>query len=332
MNTPNSSSLFTTMPHATLPPTDKPIIAVCGATGFQGGSTIKHLLRDGRFAVRALTRKPESAAAKQLAKAGATVVKADFDDQASLCRAFKGCYGVFGITDYFDAFEKEYQQGVNIIDAAKATGVKHLVFTVAPEVDYDVSFFKHKAAAGKYLKASGVPYTTISTSFYYSNVFLFEVLSRNPRTGCWQLKFPFPTDARIPCMSPRDIGAFVLAALNNPSEWLGKDIAVCSEYLTPRQFAKTYEEVSGSPVEIHETTREEFLAMENDPYVIQSWSCFKWFLQQHDNPKHEMDAELGARLCPNKQTWREFATEHVEVPPPQPVMIECFRTQERFSS
>jgi hypothetical protein len=39
-----------------------------------------------------------------------------------------GCYGVFGITDYFEAFEKEAQQGYNIVDAAKAAKVKHLVF------------------------------------------------------------------------------------------------------------------------------------------------------------------------------------------------------------
>lgn len=319
------------MPHAIHPPTDKPIIAVCGATGFQGGSTVKHLLRDGRFAVRALTRKPNSAHAKELAKAGATVVQADFDDQASLCRAFKGCYGAFGVTDYFDAFEKEYQQGVNIIDAAKATGIRHLVFATAPDVDYDVPCFKYKAAAGRYLTTSGVPYTTMKTSFYYGNVFLFEMLSRNPRTGGWRMKFPFPTDARIPSVSPRDIGAFALGAFTNPSEWLGKDMAVCNEYISPRQYAETFAEVTGSFVEIYETTREEFLAMENDPYLIQAWTCFKWFLDQEENQKPEMDTELAVKLCPNRQTWRDFAIEHIEVPPQHPVMIECFLTHERFS-
>lgn len=84
----------------------------------------------------------------ELIRAGATVVEANFDDLSSLCRAFEGmllptflcfvsgvcdpsvppgCYGAFGVTDYFDAFQKEVQQGNNIVEAAKLTGLKHLV-------------------------------------------------------------------------------------------------------------------------------------------------------------------------------------------------------------
>lgn len=42
----------------------KNIIAVAGATGAQGSSVAKFLLDDGTFAVRALTRQPDSPAAK----------------------------------------------------------------------------------------------------------------------------------------------------------------------------------------------------------------------------------------------------------------------------
>ncbi|KAF8601537.1 NAD(P)-binding protein, partial [Ceratobasidium sp. AG-I] len=299
--------------------------------GFQGGSAVRHLLQDGRFAVRALTRKPESAHAKELAKAGATVVKADFDDQASLCRVFKGCYGVFGITDFFDAFDNEYQQGVNIIDAAKSTGVKHLVFTTLPELPFPGLMSWYRAAAGIYLRTSGVPYTAMFTSFYYGNVFLLDVLSRHPKTGGWRMQFPFPTDAKIPCVSPRDIGAFVLGALLNPSEWIGKDMGVCNEYISPRQFAETYAEVTGSSVEIIETTREEFLALEKAPYIIQGWTIFKWFLDHEDESKRKMSTEVATQLCPDKQTWRDYVIEHMKLPPHHPVMIQCFLTSERFS-
>ncbi len=41
---------------------DKKIIAVVGATGAQGGGLVRAILadRDGEFAVRAITRKPDS--------------------------------------------------------------------------------------------------------------------------------------------------------------------------------------------------------------------------------------------------------------------------------
>jgi uncharacterized protein YbjT (DUF2867 family) len=40
------------------------IIAVIGATGVQGGSVAQFLIKDGTFAVRAITRNPDGAAAK----------------------------------------------------------------------------------------------------------------------------------------------------------------------------------------------------------------------------------------------------------------------------
>jgi len=51
----------------------KKIITVFGATGAQGGGLARSILADkaGEFAVRAVTRKPDSDSAKALAAAGA---------------------------------------------------------------------------------------------------------------------------------------------------------------------------------------------------------------------------------------------------------------------
>ncbi|KAJ1302025.1 hypothetical protein OPQ81_000860 [Rhizoctonia solani] len=310
---------------------DKPIIAVCGATGFQGGSTIKHLLRDGRFAIRALTRKPKSANAKTLAALGVEVVQADFDDVDSLIAAFKGCYGVFGVTDYFDAFEREAQQGINIVDAAKAVGVKHLVLSAGAENDPPTLILETKAKAAAHLRASGVPWTVFATSFYYNTLTLFDAFTRDPRTGGWRFYLPFPTDIPMPSISPRDIGAYVIAAFIHPEEWIGKNMYVVNEYITPREYAETFADVTCSYVEITEVTREEFLAMGNQPFILQAWGTFKWFIDQHDTNKPFYDVDLAKRLCPNNQTFRDFVKEHMEQPAEQPLKIQCYRTQERFS-
>ena len=74
---------------------------------------VDFLLRDGSFAVRALTRFPESAAADgmwhahtearsnfaDLSERGVEVYCADYADPASLRAAFQGAHGVFGMTD-----------------------------------------------------------------------------------------------------------------------------------------------------------------------------------------------------------------------------------------
>ncbi|KAF8674136.1 NmrA-like family domain-containing protein 1 [Rhizoctonia solani] len=265
MNTP--------APFRTPSPGDKPIIAVCGATGIQGGSVVKHLLRDGRFSVRALTRKPTSFRAKELVRSGATVVEADFANITSLYNAFEGCYGAFGITDYYEAFDEEGQHGINIIDAAKATKLKHLVMSTVPLVDVlkDTPACKYKYQTHVYLAKSGVPYTAFAAAFYYSNIFLFDIFSKGAN-GNWVMKFPFPHNIPIPSVSPEDLGAFVLTILTDSSEWIGKTTWLCNELISLREYVEAFTEITGFTVKVYdECTREQFLALKDEPDVLGIW-------------------------------------------------------------
>jgi uncharacterized protein YbjT (DUF2867 family) len=68
------------------------IIAVTGATGAQGGGVVNVMKKTPGWKVRAVTRNPDSDAAKALAADGSVeVVRADFDDEASLAKAFEVC-------------------------------------------------------------------------------------------------------------------------------------------------------------------------------------------------------------------------------------------------
>src|SRR6059036_2349003 len=112
---------------------DKKIIAVVGATGSQGGGLCRAILADpnGDFAVRALTRDPNKDKAKALAEKGAEVVQADLDDIESLKKAFAGAHGVYCVTNFWEHFsaEKEKAQAKNEADAARAAGVKHVIWS-----------------------------------------------------------------------------------------------------------------------------------------------------------------------------------------------------------
>src|SRR5689334_14343681 len=100
-------------------------IVVTGATGNQGGATTRHLLADG-WHVRALVRDDTTPAAAALAAAGAELVRGDLDDPASLEAAVRGAYGVFSVQS---ASPDELTQGMNVVDAAKVGGVRHLVYS-----------------------------------------------------------------------------------------------------------------------------------------------------------------------------------------------------------
>ena len=84
----------------------KKIILVTGATGAQGGSVAKALLKENKFAVRVLTRNPDSTNAKFLQASGVELVQGDMQDIDSLHKALKGVYAVFGVTSFWEHFEK----------------------------------------------------------------------------------------------------------------------------------------------------------------------------------------------------------------------------------
>src|SRR5579872_4187184 len=111
---------------------EKKVIAVLGATGAQGGGLVRAILADpdGGFAARAVTRDPSSDAARALAAAGAEVVAADVDDEASLERAFAGAHGAYCVTFFWAHFspEQELAEAANMARAAKAAGVAHVIW------------------------------------------------------------------------------------------------------------------------------------------------------------------------------------------------------------
>src|SRR6186997_2731591 len=131
------------------------IIAVVGATGVQGGGLARAIL----------------------------------DDVESLKKAFAGAHGVFGVTNFWEHFsaEKEKAQAKNIADAARAAGVKHVIWSTLEDTrqfmsvddkrmpmlqgQYRVPHFDAKSEADAYF--SGVPTTYLLTTFYWDNLFMF---------------------------------------------------------------------------------------------------------------------------------------------------------------
>jgi NADP-dependent 3-hydroxy acid dehydrogenase YdfG len=68
---------------------DTKLIVITGATGAQGGGVVNIMKRTPGWRVRAVTRNPDSDAAKQLTADGTVeVVRADYDDETSLLNAF----------------------------------------------------------------------------------------------------------------------------------------------------------------------------------------------------------------------------------------------------
>ncbi len=204
---------------------DKKIIAIVGATGAQGGGLARAILGDpsGGFAVRAITRDVGSEKAKELARLGAEVVAADVDDGESLKRAFEGAYGAYCVTFYWAHMspDKEMAHAKAMAEAAKAAGVKHVIWSTLDDTRkcvplsdnrmptlmgrYKVPHYDAKGESDHFFSDLGLPVTFLLTSFYWDNLIYFGMGPRKGPDGKLAITFPL-ADKKLPGIAAEDIG------------------------------------------------------------------------------------------------------------------------------
>lgn len=243
------------------------IIAVAGATGAQGGGLARAILEDpaGGFAVRALVRNPETDAARALARAGAEVVAADVDDEASLARAFAGAHGAYCVTFYWAHFspEKELAQAGNLARAARAAGVRHAVWSTLEDTRrfvplesqrmptlmgrYKVPHFDAKGEADELFRQAGVPTTFLLTSFYWDNLVHFGMGPKPGPDGTLAITMPMG-NARLPGIAAEDIGRCAYGILKAGQPFVGRTVGIAGEHLTGAQMAEALGRALGRPV------------------------------------------------------------------------------------
>ncbi|EXJ71093.1 uncharacterized protein A1O5_06086 [Cladophialophora psammophila CBS 110553] len=165
-------------------------IAVLGATGAQGGSVVRYLSTRQEYDIRGVTRNPSSATAKVLARLpNVSVVKAHFNDPASLVKAFEGVEAVYALTNFYDPENQsnplaEAQQGMAIADAAKAAGVEFVIWSTVPSAILRTKaqcafahLVENKFYVSAYLKKIKIPHVDMYLGFYYDNWPNFKFLS-----------------------------------------------------------------------------------------------------------------------------------------------------------
>lgn len=197
----------------------KKTIAVIGATGSQGKGVVNALVHESSFNVRAITRNPE----KYSGKAHETVYT-DLNDLQSLKEALKDAYGVFVVTNFWEGAD-EIAQGKNAVEAAKATGVQHFIWSTLPDVEsisngeFDVPHFTNKAKVDDLVKNAGFKYSTfVEAPFYYQNLVgrLAPQAKQDGTTG-WTLSID-PTKKVIHWSDINDLGKVVAGAFLQPEK------------------------------------------------------------------------------------------------------------------
>ena len=145
------------------------MIVITAASGNLGHLVLEDLLGRGVPAagIRAVVRDQTKLA--DFAERGVEVVQGDYNDEDSLVAALEGADKLLLISSNGNNSER-VQHHVNAIEAAKKTGVKHLVYTSIPHAENNaIAFsFVHKDTEAA-VRESGIPFTFLRNNWYFEN-------------------------------------------------------------------------------------------------------------------------------------------------------------------
>ncbi|BAY08014.1 SDR family oxidoreductase [Calothrix sp. NIES-2098] len=162
------------------------MILVTGATGGIGRRVVR-LLRQQEKPVRAFVRLTSHYG--ELEHRGAEIFIGDLRREKDIQQACRGVeYIISTHGSDSDALSLDYRANIELIDQAKANGVKHFVFISVLGADRgyeDAPVFKAKRAVEKYLQASGVNYTILRPAGLASNLLILA--ERFRETGLYLL-------------------------------------------------------------------------------------------------------------------------------------------------
>ena len=218
-------------------------VVVTGATGQQGGAVVKSLLKRGH-AVRAVTRHTDSAKARALAGAGATLVGAALEDTAALTRALDGATSLFAMTTPFEGgTEAETRQGVSAADAARAAGA-HLVFTSVGSANRrtGVAHFDSKYLVEEHIARIGVPATVLGPVYFMENLYFGK---EQLASGVYAT--PLPAARPLAQIAVADIGAVAARVLEEPQRFAGRRFDLGGDELTGNDVVAVLSRVTGRP-------------------------------------------------------------------------------------
>ncbi|MFH0412560.1 SDR family oxidoreductase [Corynebacterium sp. L4756] len=143
-------------------------IAVTGATGHLGGLVIDSLEAKGVAASDIVAIVRNEGKAQALAARGITIAVAPFEDEAALIQALEGVDRLVFVSA--SEVGKRVAQHTNIINAAKAAGVKLIAYTSLLNLDSSELFLAPEhVETEKLLAESGIDTVLLRNGWYWEN-------------------------------------------------------------------------------------------------------------------------------------------------------------------
>ncbi|MNI14782.1 Quinone oxidoreductase 2 [compost metagenome] len=265
-------------------------IAITGATGQLGTLIIKQLLQKvSADQIIACVRHPEKA--KKFLEQGIEVRFCDYDQPESLEQAFAGASKLLLISSSNKDDTIRLRQHVHVIEAAKKSQVKHLLFTSFAFLGVGTITPSHLYLATEHaILTTGIPHTFLRNALYTDFV---GVLGLDAAIATGEL-ITYPGDWKFNTVTRHDLALGIAAVLAEqghtnktyeltaPRPWTFNDLAIVLSELT------------GKPISLRQ-----------DPQ-IQNWMY--GFLGKIDTSSTSADLErlIGGPITTLKESIKPF--------------------------
>ncbi|BAY13455.1 NmrA/HSCARG family protein [Calothrix sp. NIES-2098] len=267
-------------------------VLLIGVTGGTGGNVVKGFLEQGVTNLRAITRKIDlnRPSLSKLNDAGVELVEADLDNADSLSTAFTGvrsvyCHATSG--DLSKADRLEVERAKQVAQAAKQANIQHLVYNSAGGADRNsgIPHIEQKYEVEQIFKAAGLPTTMLRAC-----LFMEEFWKKYTRPSILKGVFPFSIQPNKPLhlITTKDMGRVAAYVIQHPSQYIGREIELAGDVLTPKQMAEAFSQAQGVKVTHKETPAWIFLLLwQKELFDLIQWYRHKGYQADVENLRAE---------------------------------------------
>lgn len=238
-------------------------IALTGVTGNLGKEVARSLSEAG-IPARHLARSPE----RSEAFPNAEIVKASYENSPQPQKALEGIDVLFMVSA--KKHPQRLQQHLDFIDAAKAAGVRHIVYTSFYNASDKATFTlaRDHARTEDYIKEQGFTYTFLRDNFYL-DFFVDLCLTYDEIRG--------PAgNGLVSAVVRADVAAVVSQIMKDPSKWENQVLNMTGpENLTMQEIVGRVGKAKGKTIRyIDETVEEAYESRKVWP--AEQWEYDSW--------------------------------------------------------
>jgi uncharacterized protein YbjT (DUF2867 family) len=281
-------------------------VLLIGVTGGTGGNVVKGFLEQEVTNLRAITRKIDlnRPSLSKMSNAGVELVEANLDDEDSLTTAFAGISAVYchaTSADSAKADPQEVERAKRVAQAAKKADIQHFVYNSAGGADRNsrIPHIEQKYKVEQILKQAGLPTTMLRAC-----LFMEEFWKKYTRPSILKGVFPFSIqpDKPLHLITTKDMGRVAAYVIKHPSAYIGQEIELAGDVLTPKQLAEEFSKVQAMTVTHKETPAWIFLLLfQTELYALIQWYRTKGYKADVNHLREEFPGLLT--------TFSEFLTE-----------------------